>query len=86
LLSSVGARPAKADTGRKTAHLPCQAAASLTGRLAHTVLDLDRHLTDLDREVDGIFRTHEDAAVITSLTSIAARRGVLGRRRRSSTG
>jgi hypothetical protein len=50
------------------------------------VLDLDRHLTDLDREVDGIFRTHEDAAVITSLTSIAARRGVLGRRRRSSTG
>jgi hypothetical protein len=30
------------------------------------VLDLDRQLTDLDREVAGIFRTHDDAAIITS--------------------
>jgi glycosidase len=37
-------------------------------RLAQTVLDLDRQLTDLDRDVAGIFRTHHDAAIITSLT------------------
>jgi transposase len=34
------------------------------------VLDLDRQLTDLDHEVTGIFRTHHDAAIITSLTGI----------------
>ena len=39
-------------------------------RLAQTVLELDRQLTDLDREVAGIFRTHHDAAIITSLTGI----------------
>jgi transposase len=56
---------------RQTAHVPGQAAAaSLMVRLAQTVLDLDRQLTDLDREVAGIFRTHPDAAIITSLTGI----------------
>ena len=34
------------------------------------MIDLDRQLTDLDREVAGIFRTHHDAAIITSLTGI----------------
>jgi transposase len=56
---------------RQTAHVPGQAAAAtLIVRLAQTVLDLDRQLTDLDREVAGIFRTHHDAAIITSLTGI----------------
>jgi transposase len=56
---------------RQTVHTPGQAAAaSLIVRLAQTVLDLDRQLTDLDREVAGIFRTHPDAAIITSLTGI----------------
>ena len=39
-------------------------------RLAQTVLDLDRQLTDLDGEVASIFRTHHDATIITSLTGI----------------
>ena len=48
------------------AHVPGQAAAaSLIVRLAQTVLDLNRQLSDLDREVAGIFRTHDDAAIIT---------------------
>jgi transposase len=51
------------------------AAASLIVRLAQTVLDLDRQLADLDREVAPSFRTHDDAAIITSLTGIG---GVLG--------
>jgi transposase len=56
---------------RQTAQVPGQAAAaSLIVRLAQTVLDLDRQLSDLDREVAGIFRTHDDAAIITSLTGI----------------
>jgi len=46
------------------------AAASLIARLARAVLDLDRQLADLDREVAGMFRTHRDAAIITSLTGI----------------
>jgi transposase len=56
---------------RQTVHIPGQAAAaSLIVRLAQTVLDLDRQLTDLDHEVAGIFRTHDDARIITSLTGI----------------
>jgi transposase len=44
---------------RQTAQVPGQAAAAnLIVRLAQTVLDLDRQLTDLDREVAGIFKTH----------------------------
>ena len=46
------------------------AAASLIVRLAQTVLDLDRQLTNLDRELAGILRTNDDAAIITSLTGI----------------
>ena len=52
-------------------------AASLIVRLAQTMLDLDRQLTDLDHEVVGIFRSHDDAAIITSLTGIG---DVLGAR------
>jgi hypothetical protein len=56
---------------RQTVHIPGQAAAaSLIVRLAQTVLDLDRQLPALDREVAGIFRTHDDAAIMTSLTGI----------------
>jgi hypothetical protein len=35
-----------------------------------TVLDLDRQIAGLDRELAGIFRTNDDAAIITSRTGI----------------
>src|SRR5215216_2311604 len=50
------ARAAVEAASRQTAHVP-----SLIVRLAQTVLDLDRQLTDLNGEVAGIFRTHDDA-------------------------
>src|SRR5215218_4224649 len=59
------ARAAVEAASRQTAHVP-----SLIVRLAQTVLNLDRQLTDLNGEVAGIFRTHDDAAIITSLTGI----------------
>jgi transposase len=46
------------------------AAASLIAQLAQAVLELDRQLADLDRQIAGMFRTHPDAAIITSLTGI----------------
>jgi transposase len=65
------AHAAAAAAGRQTVQISgASAAASLTARLARAVRELDRQLADLDREVAGMFRTHPDAAIITSLTGI----------------
>ena len=65
------AHVAAAAASRQTVEISgASAAASLIARLARAVLDLDRQLADLDREVAGMFRTHPDAAIITSLTGI----------------
>lgn len=56
---------------RQQTEVPGEAtAASLMARLAQSVLELDRQLADIDREVAGIFRTHTDAPIIASLTGI----------------
>jgi transposase len=58
------AHAAVAAASRQTVQIAgASAAASLIARLARAVLDLDR-------EVAGMFRTHPDAAIITSLTGI----------------
>jgi transposase len=65
------AHAAAAAASRQTVEITgASAAASLIARLARAVLELDRQLADLDREVAGMFRTHPDAAIITSLTGI----------------
>jgi transposase len=57
--------------GRQTVQLPGEtAAASLIARLAQTILELDRQLADVDREIAASFHTQQDAAIITSLTGI----------------
>jgi hypothetical protein len=65
------AHAAAAAASRQTVEISgASAATSLIARLAQAVLELDRQLADLDRQVSGMFRAHPDAAIITSLTGI----------------
>jgi transposase len=50
-------------------------AAELTARLARAVLDLDRQLAELDKQISLRFETHRHAEVIASMVGIRTLRG-----------